>query len=281
MSRFARRLIGPVVALGLGAALPVQAQTQGPGGNWTFSVTPYLWLPSVNGTLAFEPPSGGGGPEVGVGPNDWLEDLNGVFMISGEARQGPWAIFGDYIYLDFQDEASRIRNVEFGGSRVPVAAEANLDTRSELRGSLFMLAASHSVVDDPRYTLELFGGLRYLTLKASVDWRLSAGVTAPSGGASFASTGQRSQREELWDGIVGARGRVRVGQEGKWFMPYALDLGTGTSRFTWQALAGVGYSFGWGDVLLAYRHLSYDMDDGKLLQDLRFGGAAVGATFRF
>jgi hypothetical protein len=44
---------------------------------------------------------------------------------------------------------------------------------------------------------------------------------------------------------------------------------------------GVAYAFGWGDVVLAYRTLSYDQSDDKLLQNFRFSGPAIGATFRF
>jgi hypothetical protein len=43
----------------------------------------------------------------------------------------------------------------------------------------------------------------------------------------------------------------------------------------------VAYTFGWGDVTLAYRYLYYDEKNGKLIQDLYFNGPALGATFRF
>ena len=46
-------------------------------------------------------------------------------------------------------------------------------------------------------------------------------------------------------------------------------------------MAGIGYSFKWGGVLLAYRHLYYEQKDDKLLQDIAFSGPALGAAFRF
>ena len=37
---------------------------------WKFALTPYLWLPNVNGTLKYNPPpSGTGAPDVDTGPN--------------------------------------------------------------------------------------------------------------------------------------------------------------------------------------------------------------------
>lgn len=60
-----------------------------------------------------------------------------------------------------------------------------------------------------------------------------------------------------------------------------LDAGTGSSALTWQGMAGIGYTFKWGNVLLAYRHLYYDQKGDKLVQDMRFSGPALGASFRF
>jgi hypothetical protein len=62
-------------------------------------------------------------------------------------------------------------------------------------------------------------------------------------------------------------------------MPYYLDLGTGSSNWTWQALVGVGYRFGWGETTLAIRSLSYDFDEQDA--NLRFTGPALGVTFRW
>ena len=91
---------------------------------------------------------------------------------------------------------------------------------------------------------------------------------------------KNSQKEELWDAIIGVRGKSRL-QDSRWFVPYHLDIGSGSSLLTWQAAVGIGYAFKWGDAQLAYRHLSYEQEDGKLLQDLSFSGPALGVTFRF
>ena len=77
----------------LAASPLVQAQEQ-----WTYSLTPYVWLPSINGKLKYEiPPGAGGAPEVDTGPNNYLEHLSMVLMLAGEARKGDWAIFTDFI----------------------------------------------------------------------------------------------------------------------------------------------------------------------------------------
>lgn len=55
----------------------------------------------------------------------------------------------------------------------------------------------------------------------------------------------------------------------------------GSSTLTWQGMTGIGYSFRWGDALLAYRHLCYDQKGDKLLQDISFSGPVLGMSVRF
>ena len=43
------------------AAAPVSAEEDQSDGKWHFSLTPYLWLPDINGTVTYKNPSGGGG----------------------------------------------------------------------------------------------------------------------------------------------------------------------------------------------------------------------------
>jgi hypothetical protein len=125
-----------------------------------------------------------------------------------------------------------------------------------------------------------FGGARYLGLKASTDWRLALDITGPGDGQTFPWSGDISEREDLWDGIAGVKGRVWIG-DSNWAIPYYLDAGTGSSRLTWQGMLGVAYSNKWFGGMLAYRHISYDMEGDGLFKDLRFSGPALGVTFRF
>ena len=53
------------------------------------------------------------------------------------------------------------------------------------------------------------------------------------------------------------------------------------SRFTWQAFAGVGYRYSWGDVILGYRHLAYDFHSEKPISDLKLSGPILSVGFTF
>jgi len=213
-------------------------------------------------------------PEVDTGPNNYLKNLNMVFMISGEARQGRWSVIGDLIYLNFDDQKGNVKQVNFGGTRV--AATASGDSRSSLKGVEGMLAGGYTVSPG----VDVIAGVRYFGLEARSDWNLSATIAGPNAGQTFPASGNVSRRADLWDGIVGVRGRVRWG-ETPWFSPYYFDIGGGSSSLTWQTLFGVGYAFKWGDAMLAYRTAYFDLGDDKLLQDFRFSGPALGAAFRF
>ena len=135
-------------------------------------------------------------------------------------------------------------------------------------------------MDDPRATLDVIAGFRYFGVRTSTDWQLSAAITAAGGAQTFPRSGSISQREDIWDGIIGVRGRVKLGSS-NWSVPYYFDAGTGSSTLTWQAVAGIAYAFGWGDIGLVYRHLQYNMKDGKLVEDMRLSGPAIGVAFRF
>lgn len=241
-----------------------------PGDSWQFALTPYLWFPNLKTTLRFDVPSGP--PTVEAGADGYLEKLDMAAMLSGEARKGAWAIITDFIYLDFSGEDAAIRTISGPGGIVQVPV--NVNTEAGLEGGLWELAASYAVSRRETATVEVLTGFRYLNLEATLDWQLAGPI------GLFPQSGSLSQKEELWDAIVGLRGKLGLGS-GNWFIPYYLDVGAGSSQLTWQGMAGIGYAFDWGDLLLAYRHLYYEQDSDELIQDVRLSGPALGAAFRF
>src|SRR5262249_38213801 len=86
MTRAPGSIRAALATLGLVWAVGANAQTG--EDRWTFSLTPYLWLPNVNGTLKYSvPPGAAGSPEVSTGPNNYLQNLQSVLMLAGEARR--------------------------------------------------------------------------------------------------------------------------------------------------------------------------------------------------
>jgi hypothetical protein len=251
-----------------------------PPEQWQFSLTPYLWAPNVDGKVQYTLPSGtGNSADIAVGADTYLSNLEFAFMFNAEARKERWSIFTDLAYVDFSSERSQVQSVDFGPAG-RVGASLDTGTSSSLKGAIWTLVGGYAVVDDPRTTLDVIAGFRYFGARASTDWQLSAAITAPGGAQTFPRSGSISQREDIWDGIIGVRGRVKLGSS-NWSVPYYFDAGTGSSTLTWQAVAGIAYAFGWGDIGLVYRHLQYNMKDGKLVEDMRLSGPAIGVAFRF
>ena len=46
-------------------------------------------------------------------------------------------------------------------------------------------------------------------------------------------------------------------------------------------MLGMSREFGWGELVIAYRHLDYDQDADGLLKKFSFSGPGIGARFNF
>jgi hypothetical protein len=93
-------------------------------------------------------------------------------------------------------------------------------------------------------------------------------------------SGTKKTSGSLWDGIVGVTGRYAFADDRKWFVPFYRDVGTGQTKLTWQAGAGVGYGFRWGDVVATWRHMEWNAKSGKSIEAMNLSGPMIGATGR-
>jgi hypothetical protein len=240
--------------------------------DWKYSVTPYLWLPSFNGSFKYSlPPGNGGSPEV---ETYYLNKLNAALMLAGDARKGDLTFFTDLDYIDISGSDSHVKSVD--GS--PVSTSIDAGTQTTIKGTVWTIGGGYTVMRTADASnIDVIGGLRYLGVDISTDWHLSATI----GVGTFPLAGTVSERVDQWDAIIGARGKLNLGDAGKWSVPYYLDVGLGSSIHTWQGLLGLAYIYGWGDVSLAYRHLSYGQNNDHFIQNLSLSGPLLGATFRF
>jgi hypothetical protein len=242
--------------------------------DWTFGAGIYVWLPSIDGTTTF-PPSDGGS-SAGIDMDTIVENLKMAFMASFDAHRGQVGLFTDLAYVDIGDTKSGTHQLSLGG--VPLPADVSAKVGFDLKGWAWTLTGLYQAVKTPGATVDLIGGVRLLDLEDSLDWTLSGNV----GSVPIADrAGARDNDLQNWDAIAGVRGRLAFGPEHQWFVPYHLDVGTGESNLTWQAMVGFGYSFGWGDVLAAWRHLDYDMKSGATIESLSFDGPVIAAVFRW
>lgn len=222
-----------------------------PDDGWRVRITPYLWAPSIDGSVKIEDDGGDVEEEGGSA----LEYLTGAAMVTFEASRGDWSLIGDVIWAEFGLEGTLD-----DASSTPFEAD-----NDEL---VLDFAVARRIARGERAWLDAFAGLRYLHVDLRID---------PQGPGPV----DLSARTDLLDPFLGVRGRV--GEEtGLFGLAYGDVGGFGVSSdLTWQVLAGAGWAWSWGDVRVGWRELGYDFDSDGLVYDLIAGGGFLGVTFEF
>lgn len=241
--------------------------------SWEFGASIYGWFPDISGTTNI-PLTDGEGFTIGIG--DILDNLQFTFQGSFDARKGNWGLLTDVIYMDLGNSKSDVRNGTIGGSQLPW--DLNGEVGFDMKSWIWTTAGYYRMVDESNKSFDFVAGVRYLDVEQGLDWSFSGDI----GGTPLPGrTGSVTLGNSYWDFIVGLRGNLAFGQNNKWFIPYYVDIGTGDSDMTWQALAGLGYRFNWGEVAAVWRYLDYDLPSGKPIADMNFSGPAVGVILRW
>ncbi len=89
----------------------------------------------------------------------------------------------------------------------------------DLKGWQVGLYGGYNLYQTNRSNLDLLAGLRYLSLETEAN--LSSDLLPPL---------NLSQDANLWDGVIGLRGRTNINEN--WFIPYHVDIGSGDSDMT-------------------------------------------------
>lgn len=257
-----------------GAAWAADTSTNGAsGGNpWQYSATVYAYVPGLYGETTF--PNGATGPTFRINAHTIVKSLNIAFMGKVSVRKGNWGAFADVFHADVSNRVSGTHDFSVPQVPVPVGVTGNFKLGANT--TLLTLAGTYRLVAEPDHDMSLVFGARMYDNRERLDWVLSA----PLIGYPEVS-GQSSVHHTYWDAIVGLSGRQRFGQDLRWYVSYYVDAGAGDSRFTGQALLGIGYRFDWGEVTAVWRYIDYDFKSGSLVSRMSWSGPAVGLTWRF
>lgn len=279
--RFDRFL--PVV-LAIGFVPPVaMAQDTGLRPGWSVNVAAYAWLPALDGTFNYALPTGvAGSANASVDAGDYFSNLNFAALIATEIRYERFSLVADLMYMDIGGDSSRLRSVNVPGlPSDPLSTTVNTTTDTTFKALILTMAGGYTVASGSWGNIDVIGGVRYFGADVRTDYALSADIAGPRGlGVALSRNGRLSGSQDIWNGIVGARGRVRLGDSG-FFIPYYFDIGTGDSDVTWQVFGGVGYQTGPLGVQVGYRHLSFDQGGRDLVQDVSMRGAYLALSYSF
>jgi len=134
---------------------------------WHFTVTPYIWLPSISGSMKLEPPPGFGSGKVDTGPDSYLEDLDFVGMLDIQVQKGRWSLLADIIYVDFSgDQTAQFPRALPGSGGWTVGADW------DLQALVFEFAGAYSVFRNEHLNFDLLAGVRY----AEIDGKVSLDI---------------------------------------------------------------------------------------------------------
>jgi hypothetical protein len=221
---------------------------------WSFSFAPYAWAAGETGQVGVE----GAVANVDVGLKDAVDQINLAFSSVLEARRARWIGTVDLHYFSLSDDQT--------------VAVAGGDTGTvQFSQDQFVLqpALGFTLLVRPWGGIDALAGARY--------WHMSAELGASVSGAEVAAV---SRSRDWVDGTVGIRVRVRPGP--RWRLFARGDVGGGGSKFTWQALGGLGYDVGdCCTALAAYRHLDVDYESDGFVNNLYMSGPALGFELRF
>jgi len=241
--------------------------------DWQFRALIYAYLPTISGSTTFP---AGSGSNVNADSDKILDSLKFAFMGTLEAQKGRWGAFTDVMYLNVSGSKSGTRDLTIGGVELPAGVSSNASL--DIKATVWTLAANYRVLAAPDAAYDVFAGARLVDVTEKLGWEFSANVGPVVGPGQ---TGSSQTKLDNWDAIVGLKGRFNFGQNREWFIPYYVDIGTGNSNFTWQAVAGIGYAFRWGEVVAAWRYLDYDFKSGTRIESLNLNGPAIGVAFRW
>jgi hypothetical protein len=278
--RLSRRSPAPAaLLLAIAASWPTGASAQTSpvlpeDGRWQFRGTLYLYVPTVDGTASV--PADDTGPKLDLDAGAILDNLKFTVMGTLDARNGRWGVFTDFLYLSFGNTKEQSRDFSIGDIGLPVGTNAHLDW--SLKGYMWTLAGEYALGYGSPLAIDAIAGARLLDIDQDINWNISGdiGPLSPAG-----RSGSFHSKPSNWDAIVGVKGRYALGSEGRWAVPFYVDVGAGQSQLTWQAAAGISYGFAWGELTGMWRHVAYEMKSGQSFDDLSFDGPMAGVTLRW
>jgi len=229
---------------------------------WRFELTPYVWVPGINGTLGL---NNGLARSADFDASNVLSNLKSGGMISAEAHYGRWGVMGDLVSATLQHSGA-----------IPVvtgAGSATVGDKITLQQTILTGAATYTLSNTKEAYVDALLGVRAIYATATLNLNI----------AGTADKASISKTTSVIDPVIGAKGRYRI-LDTTWYVPFYGDIGSGggTTNLTWQAMLGVGKMINRGlDVSLAYRALYYDMKSGGVLQKTTMSGPVIAVTFKF
>ena len=258
----------------------------GSAAGWSFSITPYAWLPTVSTTYSYTGPrdvlSVTNTTSAGIG--DYISALNFALFLGGEARYDRFTIMTDLVYANASvtTNNSHFSSVNLGLAPIEVPRQLQVNTGARLATTVLSVAGGYTVLQGDWGNLDAVVGIRTLFMGATSNYTLAGAVFAPDQTVALARNGSLNLGVTKVEGIGGVTGRINI-PNSRFYLPFYLDAGGGAVPFTWQVYAGVAYrALSWLDVSAGYRYLAFSGGNKtKGVEKINLGGALLAGNIRF
>tara|TARA_R110000850_G_scaffold60079_7_gene138180 strand:- start:4393 stop:5184 length:792 start_codon:yes stop_codon:yes gene_type:complete len=217
------------------------------------------WIPQIY--VGFTNSALGIDQNVFIGYDDIISNLDWAVPLGFDFRLDRIGFLPDILALKMS-----------GGSATPQGTLfSQLDY--SLKMGVFNMPAYYRVVDQENLTVDVLGGVRFLTI--DLDVGLTGGPLGTALGPVSAGTNAR-----ILDGIGGIRIQQNISD--KLFYSLYGDVGAGDSKLTWQVMGDLGYrvrdDF---SVSLGYRYLTYSESTVASAVDLTASGPQITLNWEF
>jgi opacity protein-like surface antigen len=255
-----------------------------PTSGWSFSLAPYVWLPTISSSAQATGPRGSTiSTTIDAGIGDYISSINFAAMAGAAARYDRFSLMTDIVYLNasLTTSTTHLSSVNFGQGPIDIPRSQQIGTGTRLNSTVWSLAGGYTVLNGDWGNLDLVAGLRMLAVDSNTNYSLSSEIVAPNRTIGLSKFGSADVNSTYFNAIGGVSGRIKI-PSSKFYIPFYFDAGGGAMPLTWQAYAGIGYAAAsWADISVGYRYLDFEGSKSSGVQNLSLGGAILAANFRF
>jgi opacity protein-like surface antigen len=245
-SRHATAWGSPLVWL-LVACFPAAA-----GDNWSFDVTPYLWVAGIQAETSLP-----NAPMTTSSEASRFDTrISGGAMLAAQARYRSVGLFVDFAWLQLDSEASH-----------PGPAFSSGNLKSDfIHGTA---ALSYRLPLAGKFHAELLAGARL--------WYVSADLKYQDGGLR----GFHVSGDQTWvDPVFGADLSYDLSR--RWSLLTRGTAGGAGAGLGWEVMGGVSYRFSdWCSMTFGYRYLHEDYEQNRFSINTDIQGFILGVGFHF
>ncbi len=222
--------------------------------DWQFSVSPYLWMAGVQGTVQqFDSPPTRLKSDFG----QIFNELDVAFMGIIEARRGRYSLFADMAYTKTSVKDSTPKGIL--AEKIGVTSQA-------FSG---LLGGGYTVHSTDQAHLDLIAGVRVWSVSTKLSFH----------GGILDHVKQRDSATWV-DLVAGFRGTYSLTDEV--YLTGWANIGAGQADLDWDVVAGIGYKIKSNlSAVAGYRVQGVDYRKNGFEYDVIQKGPIMGITYRF